>query len=450
MILCEPSWGEKTFRAVLAEGTQLPFGQTAALPFSRCTCISLPLSYDSRGGDASIIGILCGLQAFPGKKELWPSGIPALRSQYKPFVSLKSNFAIDLLQVASDRHLIILVKCGIDLKEIIAPVCTDCGTRFLRSRNCSENDAFPVCPDCYNRNYTHCTRCGALIHTNACYYPYDNDDPYCQSCCREIDSCAIHEYGYKPEAIFYGQGDRFFGVELEIDGGGEYTDNAESILSIANREQNLIYCKHDGSLDDGFEIVTHPMSLDFQLHKMPWQAVLQRAIAMGYLSHQAGTCGLHVHVSRDAFGDTGDAQDKAIARVLFFVERHWNELLRFSRRSQHQMDRWAARYGYRDHPDEMLEHIKKGYGNRYTCVNLTNENTVEFRMFRGTLKWNTLIATLQMVNRICDAAIYLPDEELRSLSWSSFVSGITEPELIQYLKERDLYINEPTEGEVEF
>lgn len=71
-------------------------------------------------------------------------------------------------------------------------------------------------------------------------------------------------------------------------------------------------------------------------------------------------------------------------------------------------------------------------------------------MFRGTLKWNTLIATLQMVNRICDAAIYLPDEELRNLSWSSFVSGITEPELIQYLKERDLYINEPTEGGVEF
>ena len=150
--------------------------------------------------------------------------------------------------------------------DALTLVCTDCGTRFLRSRNCSENDAFPVCPDCYNRNYTHCTRCGALIHTNACYYPYDNDDPYCQSCCREIDSCAIHEYGYKPEAIFYGQGDRFFGVELEIDGGGEYTDNAESILSIANREQNLIYCKHDGSLDDGFEIVTHPMSLDFQLH----------------------------------------------------------------------------------------------------------------------------------------------------------------------------------------
>ena len=54
-----------------------------------------------------------------------------------------------------------------------------------------------------------------------------------------------------------------------------------------------------------------------------------------------------------------------------------------------------------------------------------------------------------MVDHICDVAIYLSDDELRDLSWSSFVSGINEPELIQYLKERNLYINEPVEGEGE-
>ena len=114
------------------------------------------------------------------------------------------------------------------------------------------------------------------------------------------------------------------------------------------------------------------------------------------------------------------------------------------------MDQWAARYGYRDQPHEMLEHVKKGSGSRYTCVNLTNCDTIEFRMFRGTLKVNTLLATLQMVDHICDVAIYLSDDELRDLSWSSFVSGIKEPELIQYLKERNLYVNEPiaAEGEI--
>ena len=144
-----------------------------------------------------------------------------------------------------------------------------------------------------------------------------------------------------------------------------------------------------------------------------------------------------------AFGAFAVEQDSAIARVLFFVERHWNELLKFSRRTQRQLERWAARYGYKDHPTEMMEHVKKGRCNRYTCVNLTNEDTIEFRIFRGTLKYNTLIATLQMVNRICDVAICMSDDELRAMSWSEFVSGVTEPELIQYLKERRLYLNEP-------
>jgi len=171
---------------------------------------------------------------------------------------------------------------------------------------------------------------------------------------------------------------------------------------------------------------------------------------MGYTSHQARTCGLHVHISRDFFGKDRDTQEVAIARVLYFVEKHWNELLVFSRRTQQQLDRWATRYGYKDQPQEMMEHVKKGYGNRYTCINLTNANTIEFRIFRGTLKLNTLIATLQMVSHICNVAISLPDEGLRKLSWSQFVAALSEPELVQYLKERRLYVNRPVlESEVE-
>ena len=70
-------------------------------------------------------------------------------------------------------------------------------------------------------------------------------------------------------------------------------------------------------------------------------------------------------------------------------------------------------------------------------------------MFRGTLKLNTLIAVLQMVNKICDTAVLLSEEQLKKLSWSEFVSDITAPELIQYLKERRLYINETLENEEE-
>ena len=104
--------------------------------------------------------------------------------------------------------------------------------------------------------------------------------------------------------------------------------------------------------------MTHPMSLDYHLTQMPWAEVCRKAVSLGYLSHQAGTCGLHVHVSRAAFGDTPEKQDAVIARILYFFEKHWEELLKFSRRTPAQLDRWAARYGYQEQPKDILEHAK--------------------------------------------------------------------------------------------
>ena len=43
----------------------------------------------------------------------------------------------------------------------------------------------------------------------------------------------------------------------------------------------------------------------------------------------------------------------------------------------------------------------------------------------------------------------MSDEELERMSWTTFVSGCQQPELVQYLKERRLYVNEPVESEVE-
>lgn len=327
-------------------------------------------------------------------------------------------------------------------------VCCDCGERIW-SRDNYGSGGRPLCQSCYDENYETCEDCGRIIRRDDACYSEADGVYYCAECYPHHDRGPIEDYYYKPVPIFYGEGPRYFGVELEIDGAGERGDHAELLLDIANREQERLYCKHDGSLEDGFELVTHPMSVEYHMNEMPWAEILSKVIALGYRSHQANTCGLHVHVSRAAFGKIPEQQEDAIGRVLFFVEKHWNELLRFSRRTPHQLDQWAARYGYKDHPKEMLEHAKKGVRGRYACVNLTNFDTIEFRIFRGTLKLNTFLATLQMVDHICDVAIFMSDEQLRALSWSSFVSGIGEPELVQYLKERRLYVNEPTDGEVD-
>ena len=102
------------------------------------------------------------------------------------------------------------------------------------------------------------------------------------------------------------------------------------------------------------------------------------------------------------------------------------------------MNRWAARYGYENSPKAIMDKAKKCNNGRYAAVNLMNYSTIEFRLFCGTLKYSTFIATLELVNAIIETALYYSEEELHKLSWSEFVRRIDEPELITYLKERQL------------
>lgn len=328
--------------------------------------------------------------------------------------------------------------------------CQRCGEQIWADDNAGDNNV-TLCQRCYDRYYTTCEDCGLVILNDDAWY--DGDDDYearCYSChYRHMDHRVIHDYYYKPDPIFFGDGSRFYGIELEVDAGGEINSHAAKIITVANSSEEHIYVKHDGSLNEGFEVVSHPMTKDYHMNSMPWEAVLSKAKELGYRSHQAGTCGLHIHVNRSAFGETEIEQDEVIARILYFFEKHWEELLKFSRRTHKQIQQWAERYGLKEHPRDILDHAK-GNQERYTCVNLTNYRTIEFRMFRGTLKLNTLIATLQLIDRICSVAICLSDNELKEMSWTTFVGGCSDmPELVQYLKERRLYINEPVTAEAE-
>ena len=327
-------------------------------------------------------------------------------------------------------------------------VCEHCGGRVWN------DDAVhgSFCANCFDEYYTTCTGCGAVISREYAYYlerdEEYHDNPYCRRCYESFNE-TIHDYYFKPDPIFYGTGKLFMGVEIELDEGGEDDDNAETLLDIANFNNDHLYAKHDGSLDNGIELVSHPMTLEYHKNNMPWKDVLRKAIYLDYRSHQAMTCGLHVHINKSAFGNTTPEQEEVIAKLIFFYEKFWAEILRFSRRTETQANRWASRYGGAISTcKNSLDNAKKAGLGRYTAVNLMNENTVEFRIFRGTLRYTTFMATLEFVDCLCQMAMKFNDEVFQKMSWSDFVSDIdTEkyPELVDYLKSRRLYVNEPTE-----
>lgn len=331
-------------------------------------------------------------------------------------------------------------------------ICDHCGDRCIEQNTVSDENTI-LCTDCYDNHYYRCSNCETIVHSDDTYWRGDN--AYCREC---YDDCCdngdyINDYYYKPKPVFYKlpkeNNVRFYGVELEIDGAGRYDDNAEKIYDTANVQNEVLYIKSDGSLDEGMELVSHPCSIDFHRKKFPWDDIVRKAVALGYRSHNTSTCGLHVHIGRKQLGYSYEEQEEVISRIMFFFESHWNELFKFSRRTAYSVDRWAARHGYNDKPKEILEKAKKSTKGRYACVNITNADTVEIRLFRGTLKFNSFMATLELVDSICENAVCLNDDELNKQSWADFVLGIKPEytELIRYLKEKRLYVNEPVSEE---
>lgn len=111
------------------------------------------------------------------------------------------------------------------------------------------------------------------------------------------------------------------------------------------------------------------------------------------------------------------------------------------------MNRWAkkpdADIQETDTLDDVIEKVKNGSDSRYYAVNLENWNTIEFRMYRGTLNLSTIMATLQFTKALCFYAKNTELEECMKVSWSelatALVSATTGTELLSYFQTRGLY-----------
>lgn len=358
------------------------------------------------------------------------------------------------LTTCEDCGVIMWRQDAIYLENYEKVICSDCRhSNYTRCDCCSDlvyDDEVTytasgdyVCEYCRTEYYRYCNDCGELIYCDDAIYDDDDDEYYCWDCYCEREHKIIHDYYYKPDPIFYkGDGEDtafYMGVELEIDKGGEDEEHARHLLDCVNDYNEYIYIKHDGSIDNGFEIVSHPATLEYHTKNIQWAKLMSEAVNLDYRSHDTSTCGLHIHISRKAFGDTYESQEDNIAKIIYFIENNWYSLLTFTRRTEANLEHWAARYGIEPTVSDTYKKAKENR-NRYKCINLQNDNTVEFRMFRGTLKYSTFIATLQFVTALCEYCINSIHCDYAD-EWYYFTNSIDYakyPELVEYLKSKDL------------
>lgn len=308
-----------------------------------------------------------------------------------------------------------------ELSETLhVPVCSECGAPFP---NRTLNGTL-ICDECYHNRFTRCDRCGRTVARSETI----------NGCCED---CALHHWITQyhrdtPPLDFFGDTHNnavpYLGVELEVAYGGESNDTVRQILPLINsRERLFMYCSHDSSLEDGFENITQPATLEYhESIENKYKAVFHKLRELDYLSHDTPCCGMHVHFNRNFY--PSNREESCIARLCFMFEHFWKELLLFSRRVNKKM-RYCRKINMSVNDFIRRSNRSSGHDWHYYALNLANESTIEFRIFRGTLNINTFMATLELVNNMI---IYSRDKSNEEIQHMRFEELLTTDRLRGY------------------
>lgn len=276
-----------------------------------------------------------------------------------------------------------------------------------------------ICSTCRDADYFNCPDCGALTANGEGVHHAGRDETYCSRCYGRIRPGRINGYDYRPKPKFFRtkrekrQKECFYmGVELEADR-SEYQE--EFCEYMGEKHDNHIYLKEDGTIScsSGVEIVTHPCTLDYHKNQLGWADICSEAVRRGFQSHNTSNCGLHIHIGRDGLSNLDTL------KMSYFIKEHKEEFEKLARRSDSE---WAT---FKD------KHVKvKDCANpdqRYEALNFCNEKTIEFRMFRGTLKIETLLATIELVHSLAfwSKAVNIKTVLNHSKSWENFTEFIS-------------------------
>ena len=351
--------------------------------------------------------------------------------------NLNSRHQVEASFYSLDDAYTILVQAlendVIDDLELIK--CEECGDIEYRDDSSYVEDVGDVCSSCINNYYFWCedneqyyhNRQGSVdineirnnrsqivrtISQNA----YDNGDYfYCEHCsdhfhahemsdyehsvicimCRDDvddddeiepdDDDSIHSYNYKPRPVFFGdKSKRFYGVELEVE-----FQNSRNVVANDIIQKSEFYMKEDSSLENGIEFVTHPMNLSN--HQNFWESMIKdiKSVDARSKSHDVSTCGLHVHVGLVGLNEA------MINRIVIFTLMCKRQIETIARRRNNNYAVFTPFIGMKKTKKALKDN------GRYSAINFTS-STLEFRFFKGTLKHETLISSIEFIDAMIE------------------------------------------------
>jgi hypothetical protein len=331
--------------------------------------------------------------------------------------------------------------------------CVDCEHVDHQEHGCSTygRSSRWVCESCLSENYTFSDRRDEYI-SNEDYEEEmcedDEDD-------EDDDGGLIGSYHsskkflrHIPSSADNRNPQVYVGMELEVEVrdthsinsvAQELIDDVEKYSAPDGKKHTYMALESDGSLDRGFEMVTGWTGLDvhrkqLEFFKQPWH---------GVRSHDTRTCGLHVHISK------ADMTLFHGAKLSLFIHDSNNQKLvkdiaRRTGASYAKVLNKKADYAWLHNAKRSSDNVKfqltRLNADRYEALNFHNEETVEFRMFKGTLRYETQIACLEFAYM---SWFFTRDTGINSLTTENFINFICETNnrrdskyLRRYLKDK--------------
>lgn len=272
--------------------------------------------------------------------------------------------------------------------------CYDCSHLGNYDDSHNYQDDYRICESCTNNYY--------WSERNHYYSDQEDDEDCSDEGYRNIGNyhSSRHNLGHIPSSYDDRKPRVLVGLELEMEIGSSYDldDKAAQLKSAIGvvQDSGYDYCllEHDGSLSNGFEMVTGYTGLDIHAKQLAWF----KNKFVGAKSHNTTTCGLHVHVCK------ADMSMLHAAKMILFINDPQNiDLIKciarrdssgYAKFQDKQRDKSWLRDAMRS-GDTKARQLRNINSDRYEALNFQNDKTIEFRLFKGTLKYSTIMACLE-------------------------------------------------------
>jgi len=382
---------------------------------------------------------------------------------HRKFVTIDETFKNKVLEIVNGNHHRYLSE---SYKEVTlyaciehAKVCQVCDEGYVADVGFDYNNSEALCLSCaseniwcdsgdhwttngttYIRSYTYCYDCAYEEGYERCDDCDDwyHQDSYCGSC-DDGGAQGVHSYSYKPDPLFgwveevdgdlsnrsARRGVLFMGLEIEVEcKSGRISNGVDVLRDKFGTSEDYIYLKTDGSLNHGFEIVTHPRTL--ASHKsMDLQGFKALADA-GFRGWNTSTCGIHVHVNRDGFN--------GVPHQWRWTRLFANNQAEFVILAGRDSNQWATFSEMKQKLSHAFKYQRGRGDSRYEAINLTNYETFEVRIFKSSLNPQRIAMIMELIDATVEYTRHLTVHEIsdHALEWEKFAEWVVSEQSLKY------------------